>query len=404
MAYELRTFTDIVTAVMEELKYQSTDTTNANRIRRDINMVYTDEVCPYEQWKWLRGSVDLYQSAAFSTGTCTATEDSNTVTLTSAPTTSKKGYWFSVDGASEVYRIKAHTASSTTVRLETPYTGDTTATGSFKIWTDKIALPVEARDTIQVTHDLMEEPLEGMGLQQYRRFVTSSTKAEGRPRWYTTSDYVDPSPFSAIGTLPAISTRASSGYVKTIVFASTVASLISEGDRLEISLSGNAAYDGEITVSSVSTTTTITYTGLFPLEETAAADLTMTVKMLNAEKEVERYRELWVYPSISTERTTLHVDFIKEAKPLSATTDEPLMPIGDRIVLMYGALMRAWTRERNPEEAARCAGLYERKLMKMAGKLDDSTDYPILKPSRTYLAGKRNPSRKRRWLRLWLID
>ena len=48
--FELRTFDDVIQAVREELKIQSTDTVSINRIKRNINSVYLDEVVPAEQW------------------------------------------------------------------------------------------------------------------------------------------------------------------------------------------------------------------------------------------------------------------------------------------------------------------------------------------------------------------
>lgn len=395
--YQLKTFGDIYSAVCEEIKLQQSDTTTLNRIKRDINTAYLNEVVPYEQWKWLRGYQDLVQEPYYGSSsgtTASVTLDSSTVTLTIAPALSRKGHWFSVDGWNEIYRIQAHTASALTLTLDVPYTGPTNTEASFKIWTDKIPLPVELRDTVEVTQNFHDEPLEGLGLQQFRRYVTSAPRAEGRPRYYTTSDYVDPTVYSTISGLPALSTRASSGVTKTLVFAASVASYLEVGDRIEVMSASNYTYNGEFTVASVATDT-ITYSGLTGLAEAAIADATLTLKLASSKTDSERHKELWVYPSLYATRTTLHVDYVKEATPLENAADEPLMPIGDRTVLLYGALMRAWSRERNPEEAQRNQALYERKLMKMAGKVDDSTDLPILKVGRTYLAGKRKAARYR---------
>jgi hypothetical protein len=393
--YELRTFDDIVDAIMEELKYQSSDTTSRNRIKRDVNTIYMNEVVPYEQWKWLRGYVSIPHEARYSTGTASLIQNSNSVTLSTGSAICRKGYLFSVEGQSEVYRIAQHTAAGTAITLDVPYIGSTNTAATFKIWTDRLPLPVELRDTVSVYLDTLDTPLEGQGIQQYRRHSVTYPKLEGRPRFYSTSDYVDPSPFSLISGLPLLSTAASDGLVKTLVFASTVAAYIQAGDRIEVSGAGlHYSFNGEWVVSSVSTTT-ITYTSMVSVAQAASADATLVIKKDNNEKGLERYKELWVYPSIYTSRCTLHVDYTKEVAPLVEDDDEPLMPIGDRTVLLYGALMKAWTRERNPEEAARCERLYERKLAKMAGKLDDSTDLPILRTGKTWLAAKRSSTRAR---------
>jgi hypothetical protein len=41
--YELKTFKDIIDAVREELKIQSTDTETINRIKRNINTLYISQ-------------------------------------------------------------------------------------------------------------------------------------------------------------------------------------------------------------------------------------------------------------------------------------------------------------------------------------------------------------------------
>lgn len=386
--YQLRTFSDIISATMDAMKLQSTDTTSKNRIKRDINTIYQNEVAPYAQWKWLRNSFQSIHEAYVSTGTAALTENSVTITLTDAPTTSKAGFYFKADGHNEIYKIFAHTASSTTVTLEVPYTGDTSSAATYKIWTDRIVLPTECRDTLEVYTNWDNTPLEGVGLQELRRRFASNPFIESRPTQYSTSDYVDPAPYQAVGSLPAVSTRASAGLVKTIVFASTVASLLQEGDIIKVSGSGHYSYDGEFVISSISTTT-MTYTGKVPYVESATSASSTSVTKLSTEKDTERYKELIVYPSLFNERTTLSVDYIKEPQPLIEDSDEPLMPLSDRIVLLYGALMLAWARERNETQSDKQGQMYLRKLEQMAGKVDDSTDLPKLTVGKNYLAAKR---------------
>lgn len=392
--YQLRTFKDIVDAAMEELKLQATDTISRNRIKRDVNMAYLDEVAPYEQWKWLRGQVSLAHEARFNSGSCTVTQNSVAVTLTTAPATSRKGYYFSVDGQNEVYRIAQHTANSTSVILEIPFIGASAATQNFKIWTDRIPLPNDMRDAVSVHVDYRDVPLEGQGIQQFRRHMTTGQKTEARPAFYTVSDYVDPSPFSTVSGIPAVLTSTSEGLVKTIVFASSVEDYLRAGDHIEVTGALNFALNGEFTVSSVSSAT-ITYTGVTSLVQASTADTSIVVKKDNNEKSNERFKELWIFPALYNTRCMVHIDYTKEPLPLAEDDDEPLMPIGDRTVLLYATLHRVWSRERNPEEAQRNGVLYERKLNKMAGKVDDSTDLPVLRTGKTYLAAKRETTRRR---------
>ena len=392
----VKTFADIYTAVREELKVQSADTVAIQRIKRDVNAIYEQEVVPYDHWPWLRGQLDLTHKAYFNTGTASVTQGSYTVTLTNAPTTSKAGFYFSIHGGQlEVYRIAKHVAGSTTITLEAPFVQSTAATLSFRIWTDRLPLPSDCRETINVTHDFSSTPIKNVGLQSFLEHKASLPKVEYRPEWYTTADYVDPSPYSEVAGLPSLSTRASSGLIKTLVFGSDVSSLVTEGDFIEVSLASSPSYNGRFKISSVSTTT-VTYTAVTPLSESATADVSLLLKLKNSENDSERYRELMVFPSMYKTDTLLHVDYVKEVKLLDADSDEPLIPIEDRMILVYGALSRAWIPHGDPDEAARNQQLYDRKLSKMMGKLNDSTDYPQLIVSKTYMASKRQSSRLRR--------
>jgi hypothetical protein len=304
VAYNLTDFNDIQDMVMEELKHSSGDTAELARIKRDINAVYLEEVVPFKRWKWLFGSTNIIQPPYINDGTCTVTPASATVTLTVAPAASKAGYFFSVEGYEEVFIISAHTAASTTVTLSTTYTGALNTTASYRIWTNKIVLPTSLRETLEVTHDFHANPLEPLGLQEFRKRSAEAPKLTGRPYYYTTYDYEDPTP-------------------------------------------------------------------------------------LTGETESDRYRVMLVYPAIDQYSTTLHIDYIAEATVLDLDADEPLMPREDRIVLVYGALERAWRRARNPEEAANNRALFERKLGLMAGRVEDSYDKPQLSPDSLYLSRKR---------------
>ncbi len=109
------------------------------------------------------------------------------------------------------------------------------------------------------------------------------------------------------------------------------------------------------------------------------------------ESESDRYRQMLVYPAITDEAVTLTIDYMKEVSPLLDDADEPLMPVEDRIILVYGALSRAWSRERNPEEAARNYALYQARLQRMAGKIEEGFDKPQIVMGNRYLAAKRGP-------------
>lgn len=306
MAYEIRDFDDIIDMVMEELKYQSTDTVALNRIKRDINAIYLDEVIPFKRWNWLHGHTKVQHKAYYNSGTVSVTPESTTITLSVAPTAgsgSRAGYLFAVDGYDEIYTISTHTAGSDTMVLTSQYNGALNATAAFKVWSDSIALPTNLKETTEVWQNFYRETLEPKGPQEFRKIVQMSPRSAQKPQYYSTWDY--------------------------------------------------------------------DYSG--------------------TEEESTRYRVLKIHPSMISDTITLHVDYVKEATPLDLDADEPLMPYEDRIVLVYGALSRAWARERNPEEALRNERLFKEKLDRMAGKVEDGFDKPQLTPDNLYVRKKRGP-------------
>jgi hypothetical protein len=107
------------------------------------------------------------------------------------------------------------------------------------------------------------------------------------------------------------------------------------------------------------------------------------------ETESDRYRVLRVYPSVYNANMSLEVDYIQDVTALDLDGDEPLMPVHDRNVLRYGALWLAWSRHRNEERSNANFQLFQRKLDRMAGKVEDSVETPQIVPSSKYILQKR---------------
>lgn len=306
-AKQIVDFADIIAAVREEIKYQSTDTVTEARVKRDINAIYLDEVVPFKRWLWLAGHTDVQHKAFFGTGTAIVTKDSLNVTLSDAPALgsgSRAGYFFALDGYQEIYTIDTHVDGSTSVVLTSPFTGTTNATAGYKIWTDTIALPTNCKETTEIWHDFRRPTMEALGIQEFRRRVLETPRLEVKPVYYCPYDFVDPTPD-----------------------------------------------DGE--------------------------------------SESNRYRVVKVHPALTRDTMTLHVDYIKQVSALDADGDEPAMPLEDRMVLVYGALSRAWGRARNEERANFNQQLFAQKLTLMASKLEDGFDKPQLVMDSLYVTKKR---------------
>ena len=396
--FQLKTFKDIINAIREELKIQDTSTIDERRIKRDINLIYED-IISRKRWWWLRKDTTLQTIAVRNTGTASVTQNERDATLTEAPTYSVEGFFFSIDGSSEIYKIKAHSAGSSTITLETQFNGETKTSAGYKIWTDALPLPSDCQETIEVYQNFSSTPLRNMGLQEFRRHIVASPKSEGRPQWYTTTDFVEPSPYETVISSLTSQTRSSDGLLRTLIFDGDVTTELNSGDRIKVRDSGKSDYNGEFKISSITSTNTtndtIKYTATTYLEESSTSDNAVSIQKLTTKSNSEKYRELLIHPAIDQNRTTLHIDYIVDPPMLENDADEPLMPMHDRIALLYGGLYRAWTRERDPDEAQRNLQLYEKKVAEMEGKFSDSVDTPQFRPSPTYLNVKRRSGRNR---------
>jgi hypothetical protein len=395
MKYQLKTFADIVNAVLEEVKIQASDTTTVNRIKRDINIVYLNEVLPFDQWHFARHNIKVTQEKYYNTGTVTVTQDSASITFSTAPAASQKGRLFATDGYAEVYKISSHTAGATSATLDAPFRGATASAQNFKIFNEGIQLPVDLVDTVKVWHDHIEAPCQAVADSEFLELMLNSPKREGYPRWYRVSDVDDPELYADVSGLPAVSTVSSIGNVRTIVFGADIEDYLEQGDRLLISDANNSAFNGEVLAESVSGST-LDYVGEGVLDSNAAADLNITIQKQNSPATERATKKLQMYPCLNKDNVTINIEYMKDVDALENDTDQPIIPINDRIVLMYGALAKAWARLRNTEESLRNSQQFEQKLARMAGKIKSSADHPQLQVDRFYLAGKRR-GRSSRW-------
>lgn len=187
-AISLIDFEDIYTAILEMLKIQSSDTTTVNRIKRDINIAYED-IIAYRNWWWNRSVTTLQLPAVIESGTITVTSGSTSITFSSAPTPSVANYKMKFAGSNEVYTIATHTALSTSATLNIAYIGDTASGVTYTLWKDYVQLPTDCKETFIVQHAYLDQPMEAVGLSDFRRLVKQDPDREGVPLYYTTDDF-----------------------------------------------------------------------------------------------------------------------------------------------------------------------------------------------------------------------
>lgn len=184
-------YEDLYTAILEELKIPSSDGTTLARIKRDINIVYLNHVIPFKPraWWWLEQKTDITTLAKITTGTCTATADSTTITFSSAPTIDLDGYYVKFNGYPDIVKISAHTAAVATATLETAWCNDTVTAGSYKAWKDYASLPSTMKEVVVVTHDRRSVPVDAVHNAKFTEIRARYPETEGYPIIYNTGDF-----------------------------------------------------------------------------------------------------------------------------------------------------------------------------------------------------------------------
>lgn len=127
------------------------------------------------------------------------------------------------------------------------------------------------------------------------------------------------------------------------------------------------------------------------------------VAAADPESEDARYRQGRVYPAITDHPIMLNVDYVQDDIPdLVDDADEPLMPIGDRVVLYHGAGAEAWAiLSRNEDMADRWRLKANAKLARMAAEREDGMDTPKIKPRHEYVNAIRRSGLKSWRRRIW---
>ncbi len=100
-----------------------------------------------EDWVWLRQEANLILQAKITTGTISLTNNSATATLSASQSTDVAGWFFKADNHEGIFKVSVHGGASAAVTLDSVYTGDTSATASYKLVKLDYTL---ASDTIEI--------------------------------------------------------------------------------------------------------------------------------------------------------------------------------------------------------------------------------------------------------------
>lgn len=184
-------FEDLYTAICEELKVQLTDGSTVARIKRDINMIYLNHVIPFKPrgWRWLEKNQDVQTYEKITTGTVTISNNSTTVTFSSAPSSSVANYWLKVEGYPEAIKISSHTAASTTATLNIAWRRGAVSAQSYVLWKDEIALDSDMKEVVQVTHEYLPVPMDMKESAKFNEIRARLPEYNGHPRIGMVGDF-----------------------------------------------------------------------------------------------------------------------------------------------------------------------------------------------------------------------
>lgn len=163
-----------------------------NRAYRSIYMGGTEFDPEFnEKFWWIRAESTLTLEAAIKTGTASVTKNSTTVTLSSAPANSVAGWHFKVDTHHDFFRVSTHSGGSTTVSLDSVYTGDTNSAIAYRLMKfdyDLATDSIKVIDPMMVWADDGDHKVELVSPVDVRRFWADHNTLSGAPEKFCMLD------------------------------------------------------------------------------------------------------------------------------------------------------------------------------------------------------------------------
>lgn len=139
-----------------------------------------------EVWWWLRADDQgvLTLNPVVDTGTVSVTNNSSSITFSSAPSASQAGRHFKVDDHADVFIISSHSAESTSATLESVYTGTTNTAASYRSMQIDYDL---ASDVLYISEAMTafqdnQNKIRGIDLTGLTEMWPRSTLSSGVPR------------------------------------------------------------------------------------------------------------------------------------------------------------------------------------------------------------------------------
>jgi hypothetical protein len=187
MAEEIRTFRNIQDAIIERAKLENSESVRTS-LKEKINTVY-NRVCFEEEYRWTAAEMSIMLKKRYTTGTVTVTEGSDDITgsATSWDANIHFGWKMQIFGCNTPFKV-IRVGSTTTITLDTPWTGDSDTGLSYTLYKDEYGLFPDCQSVRRVRISgisFRRQPV-GCGPTEMDGYRSESPFRAGLPRLYTT--------------------------------------------------------------------------------------------------------------------------------------------------------------------------------------------------------------------------
>lgn len=186
------TYSDIETRCANRLRIPTTIAAEMTKLGALINDVYRDIGMKYLNWWWRRKKQILVTSNDITTGTVSVTNNSTTITFSSAPTPSVAKRALLIPGntldSGAVYQISTHVAGATGAVLDAVYTGATDAAAAYHVYQDQYSLSTDVAHLLRIKRFGVTTPLDIISPDDMMILKQTDT-SEGKPRAAALSDF-----------------------------------------------------------------------------------------------------------------------------------------------------------------------------------------------------------------------
>jgi len=176
-------YSDLRARVAEMLGLPDDDSEFSTKINKWINESYK-AISALDQWPWLIKNDVIQTVTEITTGTVSVTNDSTSITFSSAPSDSVANDWrIQFEGADDWYDISAHTAGATGATLADPFLGTTDATSTYTLRKVYYSLPSDFSKMMTVRQAVTDIKLRPVDLRVWDANIPDPTRVH-TPAWY----------------------------------------------------------------------------------------------------------------------------------------------------------------------------------------------------------------------------